>query len=253
MTVLTESRLSAAAKALRVARDGLRPADLPPEAMPQSPAEAYRVQDLVVGDDPVAGWKILATASPEKFSCGLIAQAARLPDGATLARGLRRPEVEVEIAIRIAADLPAEAAPHTEDSVRAALGTAHAAFEIVESRFEDRKAANPLATLADGQSCRAVVIGSGVADWQALALDRLDIVLEADGQQVVRVQGGADVAQILAALTWLANHAAGRGRGLERGQYVITGARIGPFEIPDAGQIRARVAQIGEVGLSIKG
>lgn len=70
-----------------------------------------------------------------------------------------------------------------------------------------------------------------------------------DHVELSRSQNGASVAATIDALVWLANHAAARGTGLAAGQFVITGARIGPIEIPAASRIRAQVAGIGEVSL----
>jgi 2-keto-4-pentenoate hydratase len=246
-----EARLIAAASLLRGAYLGLRPADLPPDLRPTSPAEAYRIQDLVIGRRGIAGWKVSATAAPDNRTCAALVTENRLADGAVLRRGDRRPDLEVEVAVRIAADLLPRPAPYGRDEVLAALGGAHAAFEIVESRFRDRKRASPLSTLADAQSCRAFVIGSGIEDWQGLNLASTKVSLRGDDVDLSRSQNGASVADTIDALVWLANHAVGRGAGLTAGQFILTGARIGPVEVPAASRISAQVAGIGEVSLLV--
>ena len=246
-----EARLIAAADLLRGAYSGLRPADLPPDLRPTSPSEASRIQDLVIGRRGIAGWKVGATATPDNRTCAALTTENRLADGTVVRRGDRRPDVEVEVAIQIAADLPPRSAPYDRDEVLAVLGGAHAAFEIVESRFLDRKRASVLSTLADAQSCRAFVIGSGIGDWQGLNLASLEVILFSDDVELLRSQAGASVADTIDALVWLANHAAARGVGLIAGQFVITGARIGPVEVPAASRISAQVAGIGEVNLLV--
>ena len=249
MMIDVGARLIAAAGLLRDAYSGLRPGDIPPDLRPTSPAEAYRIQDLVIGRSGIAGWKVGATAASGNRTCAALATQSRLADGAVLRRGDRRPDLEVEVAIRIATDLPPRSASYGRNEVLAALTGAHAAFEIVESRFRDRKRASPLSTLADAQSCRAFVIGSGIEDWQRLNLASLEVTLFSDDVEMVRTHNGASVADTIDALVWLANHAAGRGVGLTAGQFVITGARIGPVEVPAASRISAQVAVIGEVSL----
>ncbi len=244
-------KLPRAAAFLRQARQGTRPADLPADLIPATPAESYRLQDLVIGDEGIAGWKILATASDGAFTCAALPRPSLIGPADSLPLGDRLPEIEVEIAIRIARDLPPRAEPYTAEEVDAALGTAHAALEVIESRFLNRKAAHPLSALADVQSSRAFVIGSGTADWRGLDLPALPLLLTQDGSELARGQGGASVAQIIAALVWLANHAAARGTGLHAGQHVITGARIGPLVIPPGQRLEATVPQVATVSLAL--
>lgn len=245
----TEDRLAAAARALIAARTGVRPADLPEGLVPRSADEAYRVQDLVRGAERIAGWKILATAAPGSYSCAALSEAVMIADGGPLDRGDRGPELEVEIAIGILADLPPRRTAYDRSEVLAALGQAHAALELLESRFAHRKQAAPLSGLADAQSNGAFAIGSGAAGWQEMDLTARDLSLNADGHEIARARGGATSAQIIDAMVWLANHASARGTGLKAGQFVITGARIGPLPLPVAERISAEVAGIGTVAL----
>ncbi|PZQ47941.1 MAG: hypothetical protein DI556_15705 [Rhodovulum sulfidophilum] len=248
----TDTRLEAAAAILRDARTGPRPADFPAELIPTSEAEAYRVQDLVLDGGAVAGWKILATATPETFTCAPLPAADELANGGVLVLGDRAPEIEVEIAIRLVADLPARAGGYDAASVLPALGTAHVAFEIVESRFLDRKRVGPLSGLADSQSSRGVAIGAkGVEGWRDLPLAELPIRLIGDGAETARARGGATAEQVVAALVWLANHAPTRGPGLRAGQVVITGARIGPIPILATKRLVAEIDGIGSVALDL--
>jgi 2-keto-4-pentenoate hydratase len=243
--------LQSAADFLRRARTGDRTADLPAALIPATADDSYRIQHLVIGDEEIAGWKILATAAPDAFSCAALARSSLIGNGGRIDLGDRAPEIEVEIAVRLRQDLPPRPAPFGRDDILAALDTAHAAIEIVESRFADRKRAHPLSALADAQSSRAFVIGTGTRDWQELDLPGLDIVLTLDGSELARKQGGASVAQIVEALVWLANHAAARGTGLRAGQSIITGARIGPLPIPLGASLAAEVASLGRVELSL--
>ncbi len=246
----TDPRLAAAARFLRSAAEGPPPADLPVEIAPQSVAEAYAIQHLTIGADGVAGWKVGATSAPGAYSCAALSSGRLLADGGILQRGNRLPEVEVEIAIRIARDLLPGGARAREE-VLAALGSAHAAFEIVESRFLDRKKAAPLSTLADAQSCRAFVIAEqGVEGWQDRDLAGVEAVLSVDGAELARKTGSASASQIVEAIHWLAGHA-DRFGGLRAGQVVITGARIGPLPIGSASNLRAEITGIGAVGLTV--
>lgn len=228
-----------------------RIADLPQDIRPQTAQEAYAVQDGVLGEMPVAGWKILATAAPETFSCAAIGAAHVIEDGGLRPVPDAHMEIEVEVAIRIARDLPSSDAPFDAATVAAALGTAHAAFELVETRFARRTEIAKLTSLSDAQSNFAIAVGPGIAQWRGLDLAGLEITLDLEGAEVARAHQGASAEQIVTALTWLANHAATRSSGgLKAGQFVITGARIGPMPMPGPGRMEARVEAIGAVALS---
>lgn len=75
----------------------------------------------MLGDETVAGWKILATAPVGAYSTAPLGMAGLVPDGGAFRVGDRGPEVEVEIAIRIEADLPPRAEPYAREEVLAAL------------------------------------------------------------------------------------------------------------------------------------
>ena len=236
-------RIDAAAAALRAAEETGLIADLPPGAAPRDEAEAYRIQDAVIGGQAIAGWKV----TPAPHRCGALAVSRLVANGGSLPP-MPAPEVEVEVAVMIARDLPPRDAAYTEAEVLAALGGLRVAFEIVQARYADRKAVPPLHGLADALSNGAFGLGDGfgetAADWADLDLGQLPVWLAHDGARVAEAVAGPDRAATLSALVWLANHARARGCGLRAGQAVITGARIGPRVMPGA-----RVVTLGIDGL----
>ena len=236
-----------AALALRGVETGPRLDDLPADLVPQSQDAAYAIQEALL-DGPPAGWKVAAIQVPKPLTYAAIAARRRIEG--VLPAAFEAPEFEVEIAFAIARDLPPRPAPYTEGEVRAALGMAHAAIEVIASRFRDRKAVAPLSALADALSCGAMVIGSGTADWDGLDFTALEVRLEG-ASHMAQVRGNATRAQTLTALTALANHASARGLGLSAGQFVITGARIGPVPLARGQTLVASVEGIGTVRLAI--
>lgn len=221
---------------------------LPPELAPATEDQAYAIQEAVLASDGIAGWKVAAIQVPRPLTYAMIAQA-RVLHGQLPPR-LTRPEIEVEIALCIARDLPPRAAPYSEDEVNEALGTAHAAIEVITSRYLDRKAVPPLSALADALSCSGLVTGGGTTDWRGLDFMALEVKLDG-AQPLAKASGNATVAQTLTALTALANHASRRGLGLKAGQFVITGARIGPLPVVSGQELTASVQGIGQVILRV--
>jgi 2-keto-4-pentenoate hydratase len=155
----------------------------------------------------------------------------------------------VELALHLAQDIAAGA---TADQVVGAIGGVSLAFEILDSRFVDRKAVSPLTALADAQSNRAFVAGPGRAQWSALDCGAVPLALLADGNVVGEVAGGATSAQVAEALVWLAGHAAARGKALRKGQIIITGSRIGPVPLPPCKSLSAHGEGVGTVSLILQ-
>lgn len=244
-------RIAMAAAALTAAEREGPIAALPEGAVPADEAAAYAVQDAVLGDDALSGWK----ATPTAPHIGAPIGAGRLlADGAALPPMIA-PEVEVEIAVIIARDLPPRTAPYTRDEVLAALGGIRAAFEIIRSRYADRRAMPKLATLADAMSHGAFGLGTGkgagAADWIGLDLGRMPAVLWRGGAEIARATTGPTTDETVSELVWLANHASERGRGLRAGQAVITGARVGPMPLPGPGRYVALIEGLGEVAFTL--
>lgn len=211
---------------------------------------AYSIQTAFVSlAGGAGGWKVspLRPGGPPRCSpipASLIetgSRSGRLPAGCLL---------EIEIGVRLGADVAPGNGGVTRDAVAAAIDTVHPAIEIVVSRFAAGLEAPDLDRLADFQSCGGVVFGEGVRDWRGMEF--ASFVAEiADADGVRRGNAGQpSTAQTLDALVWLAEHAAARGLPLRAGQIIITGARLGPLPPGKSAEVVARVGALGEVRLS---
>jgi 2-keto-4-pentenoate hydratase len=234
-----------AASVLRNAAEGARIDDLPPELIPDSIEEAYAIQDALVQGEEIGGWKIAPTAAGQVPRCSIIAASRFAKDGSTLPSELRVPEVEVEVAFRLCRDLPGIAEPCTRQDVIDAIGSTHVAFEILDSRFLDRKKVSALTALADGQSNCLVIIGEGIRGYPASSSLRPSLTMGGARFEVEKALPENDA--LLGAVAWLAGHAATRGHPLRTGQIIITGARVGPFPIKPSTTLEAELAGIGRV------
>ena len=124
-----------------------------------------------------------------------------IPDGGALPHAMQAPLLEVELALRLSAELPEGASPA---QVLAAIGTVCMAFEILDSRFVDRKAVSPFSALSDAQSNRAFSAVETGLPWSAVELSAVPLTLLCDGQIVAEPPGGATSAQVAEAVIWLA-------------------------------------------------
>lgn len=223
--------------------------DTVPEALvPQGPAGIHALQDAIMARlGPAGGWKIAASAGPGAI-CAPI-PASRYFAAASIFNGRQSRFViaEVEVALRLATDLPAGAG---KQATEAAVGSVHAALEFIASPFRDRNAM-PVNLLHGAlQSNGAVVLGPPLEPGLRAELATLEAALAFDGKPVHIVNNGASWDQTLDTLAWLAGHAAERGQPLRAGQVIITGARaVAP--LGNAGMIDGRLGVWGRVACSV--
>ncbi|GBG24477.1 Hypothetical Protein FCC1311_062001 [Hondaea fermentalgiana] len=124
----------------------------------------------------------------------------------------------------MAADLPAAEAPFDAAQVWRAVGETRMALELVGSRFTDVAGAPPLLKLADSICAGGVVLGDRISVDDPETLGSTRARLHFDGVEVDRgVATACPAGSPLAALTWLANHLASRGKQLRAGDVVISG------------------------------
>jgi 2-keto-4-pentenoate hydratase len=217
-------------------RNKLKIADLPTRAQPVTIEDGYAIQDAIALLNPsVCGWK--ASFEPDGETARVAPVAAEYVLASEADAAMPGPvRVEVEFAVKLIVDLPQNAAPFDRATVDKAIGPALVVFEILGTRFADRKMVSPHAYLADGNGNDAIVTGEEIADWRSLDLAVLDVRLHVNGHEAGQSQAGAPFSRVLDLVTALANHAALHLGGLKAGQVIITGARVGPVSI-EAGSV----------------
>ncbi|MFC8517278.1 2-keto-4-pentenoate hydratase [Streptomyces sp. NPDC057257] len=218
---------------------------------------AYAVQRRVVGERIAAGARVVGR------KIGLTSESVQRqvgvdrPDFGVLlddmdvtglpavpSDRLLQPRVEAEIAFVLAEDLDEDALD--VDRVRAAVGHAVAALEIVDSRVADWDIAIT-DTVADNASSGLFVLGR-----QPLGIDEFEpkdvtMRLYADGELASEGDGAACLGDPLAALLWLARTAREFGDPLRAGQIVLSGA-LGPLvPTPPGITVRAEMSALGSV------
>lgn len=236
----------AAATHLLAARDdkARRTAALPEPLRPRTVEQAYAIQRAVMAAlGPVAGWKVGAPSpASDAFTCAPL-PAAGLADSPATTRGSDR-AVEAEIAVRLGADLPPRDAPYTDAEIRAAIASAHPAIEVLESRFADPDAVDPLSALADSLGHHSLVLGAPIPGWDGLDLAREEVAVLVDGAEVKRRTGNPG-GNMLRLLRWLADTGARWAGGLRRGQVVTTGSWTGKDVVPPGAEAMIRFRTAG--------
>lgn len=245
---MAEAFSTAAAASLLAAawRSGNQLDELPAAMRPRTLSEGYAVQDDLLArlGESSAGWKLglgspqaMRKAGIERPLAGRILKShlhrsgdiVQLPNRAAVT-------IEFEIALTLARDiLPGDVPIAPEDAVSAA----HAAFELVLSRYVDRRAVGWPSFVADNSGFEASVIG-GAVDPGRIGDIIGSVSVSADGE--VRAGGltGEELTDPFSSLAGLMAHARERGLILRKGEIVSAGALARPFDIAGEATIVAR-------------
>lgn len=174
---------------------------------------------------PVGGWKV-AQCGDAEGSFGVVFADDILGSPSAVALGLPEIRIEIEVAFRLARDLPPRpnGAAWSRDEVAAAIGGAFVAFELIYSRLPTDPKPSAVAARADRMSNLGLVVGRPVADWRALVHGDLAAELTIDGTPVVSQIGGHPSGDPFHPIVWLANALNRQGHGLMAGQVVTTGS-----------------------------
>ncbi|APX94129.1 hypothetical protein BWR19_14945 [Halomonas sp. 1513] len=237
-----------------VLNGGPRLSALPDSCRPRDAEQAYRIQQrLVERLGGRGGWKVGA-ASPESAPHYAALPARLLHEGHVERRlaDFTVGAIEAEVAFRLKHDLPARDSAYSRDEVLAAVASAHAAIELVDSRFLDwPSGVDKLSQLADLQNCGCLVVGDGAADWQSLSLERIEVALTIGGRMAVNTQGGNPAGDPAALLVWLANALPQTGQSLRAGEIVTCGSYTGKIVAEQPVDVEAVFTGIGRATLRL--
>ena len=230
-----------AARLLARARLERAPLEALPEACrPGGEAEAYAVQTRLhalqeaAGLGARVGWKIGCTTPvmqsymgiDHPCAGGLFAGPLAQQSGRYDFDNFCRVGVECEIVVRLGAALAPAGAPYSRETVAGAVAACMAGVEVVDDCFRDFRKVD-VWTMAAGDFFNAgCVLGTPLADFPALELDRLTGRMTVNGAEAGRGQGRDILGHPLEALTWLANLKAREGSGLAAGEIVMLGSVV---------------------------
>ena len=241
-------------------------APLPAELAPSTLEEAYAIQDRFVARraeelGAIAGYKIaLSSVEMQRFvgvnqpQAGVMLQSTLHQTPANVrAADYVHLIVEFEIAVRMAADLPAADAPYSRAQVAEYVGAVMPAIEIADDRNADysQLARHPLELIADNGWNEGAVLGVPLEDWRSLDLAAVRGVATINGREVGEGVGAAALGHPLDAVVWIANHLAAHGRGLVFRDVVITGSIITTKTVQPGDLVRFEVERLGAVELRV--
>jgi len=228
---------SAAAMLAAAWRSGRLLTELPADIRPRTMSEGYDVQDALVAELglPVVGWKLGVGSAAQKASSGVgrsIAGPVLGPylhgPGATVVLPNAAPvTIELEIAYVLGRDIRPD---EPDFPVSEAVAAVRVAFELVLSRFVDRRAVGWPSFAADNGAFEALVLGE-IIDPAAVPELARSLVVRVDGREEARSLTGQDATDPEAALADLVAIARERGMVLPEGSIVSTGTVSKPFTV----------------------
>ena len=266
MTMLTADEIKAAAAALDRAERSRKQIGLLSLKHPDATMDdAYAIQDAWVKHKRAAGrkaigWKIGLTSKAMQYALnistpdsGVLFDDMLFEDGATIP-GDRfiQPRIEAEIAFVMKA--PLKGPDVSIFDVLNATDYVTPALEILDTRVlrvdpETRKARTIVDTIADNASSGGFVLGSSPRLLRQLDLRLCGMVLEVNGQVQSSGAGRACFGNPLNAARWLADMMVAKGRPLQAGDIILTGA-LGPMATVRSGHaVDVRISGLGDVSV----
>ncbi len=238
--------------------------DLPDAISPQNLDQGYKIQERIIETIhiPQLGWKVAITSDELMQKAGIkepvygplfekwtAVAPVSIRDGAPTLYG-----VEFEFAFKLAHDLPARNERYTEEEVKAAVASMHLAIEPVGTRYKEGPAKSGVAKFAaDHGGNYGFIYGPKIANWQSLDLTQIEVIGYSDDEIIGREFGSNVMGNPLHSLTWLANKLQQRGHYLKAGQWITTGAVVGPITIQPPAKIHGQYGQLGAVHFDFKG
>lgn len=247
---------SAIAHAFTGARRGARALSVYPGELPATLGEAYAIQDeaIALWPDRIAGWKLGRINPPYPATFGATRLAGPIFSRTILQAG---PDpvrfgvipggfaaVEAEYVLELGETAPARA-DWTPEEARSLVSRVMIGVEIAGSPFAGINDHGPAVTASDFGNNTGLILGEEVSAWRE-RLGQLTCEMHID-DTLVGTGGAADIpGGPFASLAFLLSTLSQRGRRLEAGQLVSTGAATGVHAI-GAGQ--HAVADFGYDGL----
>ncbi len=260
-----EERIRQAARFLHEAHLARAPYQPIPDAFaPRDIDQAYDIQeafhDLLAPErGTIAGYKVALTTAVMQQMVGF----GHPCSGAVFASVVHHSPVtvkgsdyvhlgaECEIAVLLARDLPASAAPFDREGVATAVAAVMPAFELVDDRGADYSALFFLGVAADNAWNAGVVLGEPVTGWQGIDLVAASGAMTINGQPAGESKGGDVLGHPLEALAWLANTLAQRGKSLKKDMIVMTGSIVTTKFLNQGDEVHYGIDTLGEVRLTV--
>lgn len=238
--------------------------DLPPGLRPGDLADAYRVQEILVGrllkgsGGTAIGYKVACTnpiaqeaLKIDRPVFGRLLSSTTFESPAVLAAdGFVHRVVEAEFGIRMGATVPEGSGPHTAATIAPYVGEVLPSIEVVDHRFVDWSVgALPVAADNAIHGCW-VRSEPATRDWRELDLAGHEVTVTVDGRVATTGTGRAVLGHPLNVVAWLADELPRFGRQLQAGDLITTGVCTDVFEAAAGQTTTADFGPLGSVTIA---
>ena len=240
------SVLAAALIAARRGSDAPSGQDLVPDDLPA----AMRVQRdvLLALGETVAGWKVGFSPDGVPVAGPLYASVVQA-GGSSVRLPQRGFIVEVELAFRLARDLPR--GNYTRQDILDAADEALIGIELIAGRLGEPPATPYLAFVADNIGNAGYVTGAATREIARLDLRTLPLRLAIGGRVTEEKRGGHPQGDPVEPLRAYASQQIDALGGLRNGQIVTTGSLSKPMRVEAPGRFEATLDGVGSVALDL--
>ncbi|MED1470372.1 2-keto-4-pentenoate hydratase [Bacillus salipaludis] len=163
--------------------------------------------------------------------------------------GLIHPKVEPEIAFLLDKDLQGENI--TGEDVLQATKYVAPALEVIDSRYKDFRF-TLVDVIADNCSSAKFVIGSKWVAPQAINLGNVGMVMSKNGDVAQTGSSAAVLGHPATAIAWAVNELGTRGRGLKKGDIILSGAMSEAIAFKPGDSVIANFEGLGSVSMYCK-
>ncbi|GBE44573.1 2-hydroxyhexa-2,4-dienoate hydratase [bacterium BMS3Bbin10] len=235
---MTPQQIEQAAGALKAARkDNRMLAGLDDGLTPRSMEDGYALQDafMRIWEEPVAGWKVGATAEKvqelygvsEPFCGPFYVPTTFTSPAEPKARDFGHFCIESEFAFRFGSTLAARKRAYDREEILGAIEAVLPAFELISPRFDTLLQDRIALAAADCGLNGGFVLGEDYANWRGLDLAAHGVRLSVDGEVKGEGTGANALGHPFNVLDWLVNELSRRGIDLNAGEIVSTGTCTG--------------------------
>jgi 2-keto-4-pentenoate hydratase len=221
--------------------------------VPHDVVAAYQTQAHLaetLGAD-VGGWKVGIRPDGTPMTAPIYAHLMKASGATWLRPPAGQLIVEIELALRLSADLPVRTKPYTRAEIANAVGEVLIGVELIHSRYAGDDPPPFPAFLADNLGNAGYVLGDALRNFRTLDLAQLRCTMTLDGKPAHDKVGGHPQDDPYApVIACLAQGMMGLD-GFRAGQILTTGSLITPLRPAGPVAIRADLAGIGTVAIAV--
>jgi len=235
-----------------------------PGVLPQTPDEAYQVQDLCIAGwgDELVGWKVagLRAELHEQFNASrqsgpVFKRNLQFCNGdehilaPVFSEGFAAIEAEFVIELAHVSSLPTSNL--TIEDARKAVSKIFMGIEIASSPMKNTHSYGVLSPICDFGNNAGVIVGPEITNWRELDLSNIEVSVKIGDEVVGTANTKPALDGPLGAVTYLIEHLAQRGHTIEAGTYISTGAITGAHQTTIGIPSEVKFDGVGSISLEL--